>query len=172
MGKKQFLCTSHGIVHPNGTGQNGNDKPLYFFFLPSVTMCQHCSLCVVDRLARAFILSLRVHVLFHSKRRALLTSYSDWQAPLTCLIARIHENQQKKLKSFKWIEFSLPRSPLLFKETLTIPQPMYVSWNLELFNSWHTRKVTKINNWHLARSAKVIISSKHPAKCWSNFFLK
>ena len=65
----------------------------FFFFplLPSVTMCQHCSCCVVARLARPFsrpcvflVLFCVFNVLFHSKHRPRLTGYIDWQAARMC----------------------------------------------------------------------------------------
>ena len=40
-GKRRFLYTSWGIVHPNGTGQTTAMTSPSLFFLPSVTMCQH-----------------------------------------------------------------------------------------------------------------------------------
>ena len=48
--KGQFLYTSQGIVHPNGTGQNSNDVPLALFSAISndvpalLTLCC-CSAC-------------------------------------------------------------------------------------------------------------------------------
>ena len=61
IGKRQFLYTSWGIVHLNGTGQNSNDECQAFFLLPSVTMCQHCLHCVV-----AGLVSLACEAVFPS----------------------------------------------------------------------------------------------------------
>ena len=50
MGKRYFLYTSRGIVHPNRTDQNTSDEP-FAFFLQSVTACPElftsccCSAC-------------------------------------------------------------------------------------------------------------------------------
>ena len=30
-GKRQFLCTSWGIIHLNGSGHNSNEEPLILF---------------------------------------------------------------------------------------------------------------------------------------------
>ena len=55
-----FILLWHpSSVHPNGTGQNTNDKPLAFC-VPSVAMCQHCSRCVVCSSCEAIFPYLRV----------------------------------------------------------------------------------------------------------------
>ena len=88
----QFLYTSQGIVHPNGTGQNSKDKPLGFFYhqqrcastvhvvlllglrgcfpVPACSMCfSACSTC------------------FYSKHQTRLAGYSDWQVAGMCLFS-------------------------------------------------------------------------------------
>ena len=91
LGKQEKAQSCILIVYLNGAGQNSHDKPLTLF-VPSVTMCQHCSCDVVARLTRLFshpcmfhMLFCMFHVLFYLKRQVRLTGFSDWQAARMCL---------------------------------------------------------------------------------------
>ena len=78
-GRKVFLCTSSGIVHPNSTGQNSNDEPLTFS-LPSETLFPALLTLCYCLPRKVVFLSLWIpHDFFYAKCILLLAGYSDFQ---------------------------------------------------------------------------------------------
>ena len=87
LGKRQFLYIFRLLFIWTALGKTALTSPL-LFFLPLITMCQHCSWCAVAHLAQWFSLPCMFNVLFYSECQTWLTGYNDWQAAWMCLLNR------------------------------------------------------------------------------------